>query len=211
MNSKMVVIVTMLVFLSGISSIADEKYTDRIRTRIEKPYPNPSGWSYQIFRYRISEISDKEGWILKEINANGWKVLQMEILEGKSILLLCAKQDQTAGKVINEKKVQALQQLVNLHVQKLERLQAQQQTGLAVESAVRDARIALSEAKLRLATAEKNSDKAIQELKQIVHLRKQQLEELQAKAASGMVSPDKIEMAKIQLLEAQIRLTEAKD
>jgi len=74
---------------------------------------------------------------------------------------------------------------------------------------VEDSQKKLSEARIRLATAEHKHDVVIEELRKILALQESRLQLAEVRLEQGLVSSQDIADAKIQLLDAQIRLAEA--
>ncbi len=105
--------------------------------------------------------------------------------------------------------VSALHEIVALREQELELVRAKYEAVLTSSLEMEEAQKKLSEARMRLATAEYKPDVAMEEFRKILAIQEQQLAVIQSKAEQGLaVSSDVVEM-KLQLLEERVRLATA--
>ena len=110
---------------------------------------------------------------------------------------------------INEDIISALEEIVSIREEQLSVIQDKHKMGYTSYTEVEDSQKKLSEARIRLATAEHKHDVVIEELRKILALQESRLQLAEVRLEQGLVSSQDIADAKIQLLDAQIRLAEA--
>ena len=112
---------------------------------------------------------------------------------------------------VNEEVVAALQEIVAIWERERELIQTKYDTGLDNSGELEDAQNRLSEARIRLATAQHRPGKIVDELRRLLAVYEKKLERIQAKAEIGQASSMNVAAAKIDVLEMRIRLAKAKE
>jgi len=107
--------------------------------------------------------------------------------------------------------IKALEEIVAVYEDYFNETQLLSIAGLRDTAAEVEALINLSEARIRLAIARRQSNTVIQELIKLIDINEKHIEILKIFNDSGRVSPGKLADAKVQLIQLRIRLIEAQN
>ena len=114
-----------------------------------------------------------------------------------------------SGMQVNEDVVATLQEMVALREEQLNVTQAKHGIGRASSSELEEAQTGLSETLIQLAMAQHQPDVVIAELRKILAIREQRVQRTEHRVTLRRAPSSDVVEAKLQMLEARIRLAAA--